>query len=81
MLPTVILSTASPYKFPQAVLQAITKEGEKAEGIEAINKLETFAEIPVPAAIEELENAEIKHNDKISAEEMTHYVEKVLNLK
>ncbi|MCO8297835.1 threonine synthase [Tetragenococcus halophilus] len=81
MLPTIILSTASPYKFPQAVLQAINNEGEKAEGIAALNKLETFAEIPVPAAIEELENAEIKHNDKISAEEMTHYVEKVLNLK
>jgi len=81
MLPTVILSTASPYKFPQAVLQAITKEGEKAEGVAAINKLKRFAEIPIPAAIKELENAETKHNDKISDKEMTHYVEKVLNLK
>lgn len=79
-LPTVVLSTASPYKFPQAVLQAITKEDTVAEGFAAIDKLQRLAKKPIPAGIKELEHAEVKHQSKISADQMTHYVEKVLDL-
>lgn len=80
-LPTVVLSTASPYKFPQAVLQAITKETQSSEEYKMINRLYELAKKPIPASIQELKKAEIKHRDKISVDQMTNYVEQVLNLK
>lgn len=80
-MPTVVLSTASPYKFPQAVLQSITQETLPNEGFSAIDKLQKVAKKPIPANIEGLKKAEIRHHNKIPAAQMMNYVEKVLNLK
>ncbi|MDN6639242.1 MAG: threonine synthase [Tetragenococcus sp.] len=80
-IPTVVLSTASPYKFPQAVLQAINKENIAAEGFAAIDKLHQIAKVSIPASIQELEKAKIRHHDRISADQMTDFVEKALDLK
>ncbi|GMA54613.1 hypothetical protein GCM10025857_59700 [Alicyclobacillus contaminans] len=79
-LSTVVLSTASPYKFPQSVLQAIKKQATTKEDFAALEELKQYVNRPLPESIQELEHAKINHKAKISAEQMTAYVEKVLNL-
>ena len=56
-LPTVVLSTASPYKFPQSVLKAIN-EKTVTEAFKASYELEDLTAMPIPEQIKELKNKE-----------------------
>lgn len=70
---TVIVSTAHPYKFPDAVAGAL---GIQVSG-SAYDKLRTIAQatsIPVPPQLSRLESAPVRFNDVISRDEMDGYV-------
>jgi len=69
---TIILSTASPYKFPESVYQAITGErlGEY-DAIEALNK-ETGVDIPTPLA--GIKDREILHKLVIDKENIVNFI-------
>ena len=71
--PVVVLSTASPFKFPQAVLSAL---GEDAEGDEfkMMEKLSQISGRAVPPSLAGLEGKEILHKDVIEKGEITSYV-------
>lgn len=61
--PTVLVSTASPYKFAEDVLCALIG-AEKAEGLDAFaccERLQELSRIPVPAQIAELKALPIRH--------------------
>ena len=71
--PMVVLSTASVYKFPAAVLQAI---GGDCSGDEFM-QMQTLAEltgIPVPGNLSGLQGKAVRHTDVIGKEEMLSYV-------
>ncbi len=55
----VILSTASPYKFTQSVLKALTEKTEK-DAFKASNKLYNETAMEIPKQISELKNKEIR---------------------
>ena len=69
----VVLSTASPYKFPAAVLKGI---GEKAEGGEfaVMERLHDVTGVPVPKNLAGLRERAVRHRDVIGQEEMLSYV-------
>ena len=69
----VVLSTASPYKFPAAVLDGI---GEKAEGGEfaVMERLHDVTGVPVPKNLAGLRERAVRHRDVIDQEEMLSYV-------
>ncbi len=71
--PVVVLSTASPYKFPAAVLSAL---GESSEGDEfsMMEKLSAISKTPVPAALSGLKDKEVLHRDVIAKSEILNYV-------
>ncbi len=69
--PTVIVSTASAFKFPSSVLEAIT--GEKAGEFEAIDKLKALGGI-VPQSIKELAGRPVLHKAVCNKEEMPRMV-------
>ena len=71
--PIVVLSTASPYKFAQDVLEAITGEAPKDAFKAAKKLLEETAE-PIPAQILELKNKEIRFNAIIDKKNVLHEV-------
>lgn len=60
--PTVIVSTASPYKFSKAVLEALNKTDGITDDFEMISQLEKISGVSKPNAIKEIEAAEIRHN-------------------
>ena len=70
---TVVLSTASPYKFSASVLSALGAETSKDE-FEMLEILRKLTGAPVPASLARLAEAENLHTDKIKKEEMQNYV-------
>ena len=71
--PTVVLSTASPYKFPAAVLGALGGEGS-ADEFETMRRLERETGVPIPAGLRDLEKRPVLHRDVIERDRMHAYV-------
>ena len=72
---TVIASTASPYKFTRSVMEAIDSEKYAAmSDFELVDQLSEISKVPVPNAIEEIRNAEIRHNTVAEVDEMAGVV-------
>lgn len=74
---TVILSTASPYKFADSVYYAIT--GEKAGSFEAIDKLHGLTGVDVPEALRGLQHRAVTQKDIISKDGILRAVEDYLS--
>ena len=80
---TVIASTASPYKFSRSVMEAICDCTEEREALpedefELCDKMAEKSGIPVPMAVKEIRNAEIRHNRTCRPEEMEDMVRQIL---
>ena len=71
--PMVVLSTASPYKFPAAVLSAVGGDISGTE-FEQMARLEKITGVPVPAPLASLWGKPELHTDVIEKEDMTDYV-------
>jgi len=82
---TVVVSTASPYKFPKVVLEGLeddkTELSVNRDDFAAVQSLEKLSGIPLPKAVIGLEEAEVLHHTVIPAAEMQKEVEKYLGLK
>ncbi len=71
--PLVVLSTASAYKFPAAVLSALG-EPVSADEFEVMHRLHAVTGVPVPPALAQLQEKPVLHTDVIDREEMQDYV-------
>ena len=60
--PSVIASTASPFKFTRSVMNAIDEKYNSMGDFELVDELSKIGKVKVPAAIEEIRNAETRHN-------------------
>lgn len=70
---TVVVSTASPYKFPASVLKAVTGETVSDE-FAAAEELEQISGMLMPETLRELKNAEIRFTGSSGKEELKEYV-------
>ena len=71
--PTVVLSTASPYKFPAAVLFALGRETGENEFF-MMNELCRISGVPIPRNLAGLEGRPVLHKDVIDKDAMLDYV-------
>ena len=71
--PVVILSTASPYKFPAAVLEALG-EDPGADEFGAMARVEELTAMPMPKDLRTLRERPVRHRDVIGPEGMLGYV-------
>ncbi len=78
--PTVIASTASPYKFARSVLHAIDTKYDSDDDMTQFDDLEKVSGYPLPKAIIELKNAQIRHKNVIEADKMDIAILKQLGL-
>lgn len=77
MTKTVIASTASPYKFSRSVMEAAGfKTG--SDEFAVIDELNKISGVPVPAAIEEIRKADIRHSCECKVQQMKSEVIKFL---
>ncbi|AYG01192.1 threonine synthase [Lactococcus allomyrinae] len=80
--PTIVVSTASPYKFPRVVVDALTESlSVDANDFELVKTLEKISRIPLPKAVKELEAAKGLHNTVVEVTQMQAEVERYLSLK
>ncbi|MDE6659935.1 MAG: threonine synthase, partial [Eubacterium sp.] len=80
-IPTVIDSTASPYKFSKSVLSAVlggkTPDLDEFDMVDKLNEV-TNADVPTPLA--NLKDKEVRFNNVCDKENMSEMVFKLLNL-
>ncbi|MBR1742007.1 MAG: threonine synthase [Lachnospiraceae bacterium] len=77
---TVIVSTASPYKFATSVMTAIDEGFSKMEDFELIDELSSTSGTRIPNAIEEIRTAPVLHDTVCETGDMQKEVEKALGL-
>ena len=78
---TVIVSTASPYKFTIDVMKAIDDKYIGLDDFLLIKKLNELTNIDIPAGIVDLEKRPILHKIKCEKDEMQVQIEKILKIK
>ena len=71
--PTVVLSTASPYKFSTAVLTAIGADISGSE-YDRMERMQTLTGIPIPPALAALRTKPERHTGVIAKEKMLEYI-------
>lgn len=77
---TVIASTASPFKFTRAVMQAIDEKYAKEDDFALADKLSELGGVKIPAAIEEIRTAPVRHTKVCEKDEMKAVVKEILGL-
>ena len=78
--PVVVLSTASPYKFPAAVLRALGQQPVEDE-FAVMEQLRDLTGMAIPENLANLQEMPVLHKDVINKEEMLDYVLQYVNNK
>ena len=78
--PTVIASTASPYKFTRSVMTAIDASLDSKGDFELVDELEKLSAVKVPNAVEEIRTAPVVHDTVCDKEEMEKVVKSFLGI-
>ena len=78
---TVIVSTASPYKFAGSVMSAIDPKYKGQDDFKLIEELQKVSGTELPNAIKEIMNAEIRHNTECDVDQMEQTVKNILGVK
>ncbi|MCM1252888.1 MAG: threonine synthase [Clostridium sp.] len=78
--PTVIASTASPFKFTRSVMKAIDTEYDKMTDFELVDELSKIAGVKVPDAIEQIRTAPVLHDTVCDKSMMKETVKSILGI-
>ena len=76
--PTVIASTASPFKFPASVIHAISDRYEGLEDFALVDALSRIFGVKVPRAVEEIRMAPVLHDKVVDPMDMPAAVKEFL---
>ena len=78
--PTVIASTASPYKFTRSVMDAINPAYDAEDEFELVDELNKVSKTAIPKAIEEIRTAPVLHDTVCETAAMEDEVKKILGI-
>lgn len=73
-LPMLVASTANPYKFSAAVLEAIGGTVDADDEYAVLDALNQRSGMAIPKALAELKNKEVRFTDSVHREDMAEYV-------
>ena len=79
--PTVIASTASPFKFARAVMGAIAPDKVTDDDFALIDELRELSGMDEPFAITDIRTAPVRHNTVVDKDEMEAAVKAILNIR
>ena len=77
---TVIVSTASPYKFASAVASSIGIDVDKMDEFQVIDRMSKKTGVDIPKSIEDLKTKEILHQNNCNKEDMRSLIEDFLGV-
>ena len=75
---SVIVSTASPFKFAGSVMDAIDPSHDTMKDMDLVDRLKETAGIEIPRAVEEIRQAPIRHQTICEVDEMRNVVREFL---
>ena len=78
--PTVIASTASPYKFTRSVMNAIDTAYDTKTDFELVDELHALSNVKVPQAIEDIRTSPVLHDTVVDADKMCDQVKTILGI-
>ena len=78
--PTVIASTASPYKFTRSVMDAIDPAYDAEDAFELVDEINKVSKTAIPNAIEEIRTAPVLHATVCETAAMEDEVKKILGI-
>ncbi len=78
--PTVIASTASPYKFTRSVMEAIDTRYASQSDFDLVDELQKLSGVSIPQAIEDIRSAEVLHKTVCDKSDMEKTVRTILGL-
>ncbi len=79
--PSIIASTASPYKFSKAVLSAIDGDDNLPDNeFDMVEKLNSITGVEIPAPLASLKDKKSRFSDVVNSDEMDEYVLKTLGV-
>ena len=79
--PTIIASTASPYKFSKSVLSAIDDSKLDMSEFDMVDKLNSVTGVEVPKPLSSLKDKKSRFSDVVKVEDMPDYVLKAFGVK
>jgi len=71
---SVVVSTASPFKFTRNVLKALDLNDEREDDFVLVDKLSDIAKVKVPNAVDEIRTAPVLHDTVVEITEMRELV-------
>jgi len=74
---TVIVSTASPYKFTRSVMNAIDTKYDRLSDFELFDELHAISGVKIPKAIEDIRTAPVRHDTVCSRTGLQQEIEKL----
>ena len=77
--PALILSTASPFKFPRSICNALNIDVEKINDFKVLEKLSTETNNKIPNSLSTLETANVLHDEVWDKSEMRDALLSYLN--
>jgi threonine synthase len=78
--PALLASTASPFKFNQAVLEALGRDVAGKDEFSLLKELSAVSGLPVPAKLAELKSLPERHTGVCDREEMSPFLFKFLGI-
>ena len=75
-----VASTASPYKFARSVMTSIDVKYDAMDEFQLIEELHQVSGFPIPNAIDEIRNAEVRHTRECDADKMKETVKDILGV-
>lgn len=78
--PTVIASTANPYKFSASVLSALTSDVQSTDEFSMVDELHALTGEPVPPQLATLKDKKVRFGDVTTKDDMANVVFKMLNI-
>ena len=79
--PTVIASTASPYKFTRSVMDALGVNTEGKDDFALADELSSLSGVKLPKAVETIRTASVLHDRVVDAPDMPKAVKEILGIK
>ncbi|MDP4178549.1 MAG: threonine synthase [Bacillota bacterium] len=77
---TVVVSTASPFKFTRSVMTSIDAKYDEFTDFELVEKMAELSKVRIPAAIKDINKREIKHGRICEVDEMKSVVADIINV-
>lgn len=77
---TVIVSTASPFKFAKVVCQGLGLDVKGKDDFEAMDEIAKLKLLKIPSSIHNLRNKEVRHKEVCDKESMKDYINQFLNI-